>query len=297
VTLLVTRPREQYLPDALAGIGVDARGRLRAAAWLAQLAYEDDVDKIDDIAADWSLHRRLSLPPLVIDVPWRAETRLHILQGHGLTIITFCGTDPLRFANWITDLRIRQSADGSHSGFVAALDAAWPHIAPSLRGLREPLWIVGHSLGAALAVHCALRARQSLNITAHAVIGFGMPRVGGEIFAARYEPLLGAQTVRAVHGEDVVARLPPPDFGYQHVGRRISCAAGGQFDPAQTQSTSDNEPRIAARLADAAAALLAAVAAGPISETLRDDPLGLASTLLPPLIADHLPDRYCTACT
>ncbi|MEG9525439.1 MAG: lipase family protein [Hyphomicrobiales bacterium] len=297
MTILVTRPRSQYPGDALASIGEDPRGRLRAAAWLAQLAYEDDVGKVDDIAASWSLVRRLSLAPLTGGLPWQAETRLHLLEGDHLTIVSFCGTDPLRFANWVTNLRILPAESGIHSGFLAALDAAWSQVVPWLpaAGIGRRLWFVGHSLGAALAALCALWAAERLALKADRVFAFGMPRVGGEDFANRYETLLGDRTLRLVHGHDVVPHVPPSELGFRHVGRRLSCPGGGRFDLARTAAVGDDAPATPDSLVEAAGLLLS-LAAGPLSATLRDDPLGLASTLLPSVIADHLPDRYCTAC-
>jgi Lipase (class 3) len=204
VTFLVTRPREQYPRDALAGLGGDPRGRLRAAAWLAQLAYEDDERKVDSIAADWSLRRLLSRAPRVLDLPWQPETRLHVLAPAGGTpgpsIVTICGTDPLRFANWATDLTFLPGTDDVHSGFRSALDVAWTDLEPVLHGLTGPVWVVGHSLGAAIAALCALQAHETLARTPEAVYAFGMPRVGGDAFVARYEPPLGARTLRLVHG-------------------------------------------------------------------------------------------------
>lgn len=297
MTIIVTRPRSQYPGDALAGIGGDLRGRLRAAAWLAQLAYEDDLEKVDDIAASWSLVRRLSLAPLTDRPPWQAETRLHLLEGDGLTIVSFCGTDPLRFANWMTNLRILPGEGGVHRGFLAALDTVWPQVAPCLPagGGGRRLWVVGHSLGAALAALCALRAAETLALKADRVFAFGMPRVGGEDFANRYEASLGDTTLRLVHGRDFVPHVPPSELGFRHVGRRLSCLGGDRFDPARTATARDDAPATPDSLVEAAGLLLA-LAAGPLSATLRDDPLGLASTLLPSIIADHLPDRYCAAC-
>ncbi|MET7245883.1 lipase family protein [Methylobacterium sp. EM32] len=299
MTFLVTRPREQYPADALAGIAGDARGRLRAAAWLAQLAYEDDAAKVDSIARDWSLRRILSRAPRVLALPWQPETRLHVLEPAGGTagpsVVTVCGTDPLRFANWVTNLNVMPAAGGVHSGFLAALDAAWPDLEPVLRERAGPVWIVGHSLGAAIAALGALRACETLALTPEAVYAFGMPRVGGEAFAARYEALLGARTLRLVHGHDVVPRLPPDGIGFRHVGRRLTCAHGARFDPAATAAARDEEPLPPQTLPGLFMDTLRLVL--PLFETLRDDPVGLATGLLPAMIADHLPDRYCAACS
>ena len=289
MTLLVTRPREQYPPDAFDAIEGVGRGRLRAAAWLAQLAYEDDLRKVDSIAADWSLRRIFSLAPHAIDLPWRAETRLHVLVRSDLTVVTFCGTDPLRFANWVTDLQFLPADGGVHRGFLAALDAVWPRLAPVLDAATGRLWVAGHSLGAALAALCALRCGETSNIAVDAVFAFGMPRVGGEAFATRYEAELGKRTLRLVHGLDVVPLVPPPSVGYRHVGRRLSCERGGAFDPAEIAGQRDDLPSLL-RPRPSFATLTASLAAP------RPDPIGTASALLPPFIADHLPDRYCAAC-
>jgi hypothetical protein len=299
VSFLVTRPRSQYPGDALAGVEPAhlVAGNLLASAWIAQLAYETDVGKVDSIAADWGLTRLATLAPAPGGLPWDPQTRGYILTGGDLTVVTFAGTDPLRFANWVSDLGIQTGSEGVHSGFTAALQSAWAPINGVLRSPdRAPhLWFVGHSLGAALSVIAALRAFDEVGVKAEAVYALGLPRVGGEGFAARYERALGDRTIRLVHGGDVVAAVPPSRLGYRHIGRRLSCPSFGRFDVSALATDTDDEPRFPETLVDAVRSILQALSTGPLSKVVRDDPLGLASALLPSAVADHLPDRYCRA--
>ncbi len=67
----------------------------------------------------------------------------------------FCHTDPAVWETLATDFNIRLAEDtDTHIGFQAALDAARPEIDRAVamgQKTGKPLYIVGHSLGAALA--------------------------------------------------------------------------------------------------------------------------------------------------
>jgi len=100
-----------------------------------------------------------------------------------------------------------------HRGFRNALDAVWKKegLGKHVRHLVEsgrPVWITGHSLGAALAV---LAAHRSKGI--RAVYTFGSPRIGDAVFKKSYQ----VTTCRIVNHRDIVARLPPAG-PYHHVG-------------------------------------------------------------------------------
>jgi len=99
-----------------------------------------------------------------------------------------------------------------HRGFKHALDIVWDKIsaalsAPDLRAV--PLFMTGHSLGAALATLAAARHRP------HAVYTFGSPLVGNRDFIRT----LGDIPIhRVVDDIDGVTFVPPPHFGYDHAG-------------------------------------------------------------------------------
>jgi triacylglycerol lipase len=119
------------------------------------------------------------------------------------------------------DFRLVETEPGRfvHAGFKGALDSIWSDVEPRLLGharARRPIWMTGHSLGAALATLAAdrLRGVQGLYV-------FGSPAVGDRTFADAF-PI---RTFRIVHHRDIVARVPP--FGsrsdkvqadYVHVG-------------------------------------------------------------------------------
>jgi len=99
--------------------------------------------------------------------------------------------------------------DNVHGGFKQALDVVWDEIAAELKSLKDvPLFMTGHSLGAALATLAAARH------TPRAVYTFGSPLVGKRTFV---ETLHGVPIHCVVDDSDGVT-LVPPHVGFEHVG-------------------------------------------------------------------------------
>jgi triacylglycerol lipase len=299
MSFLVRLPAELYSPNAFDGFAATGFciGTARAMAWLSQLAYEDEPDKIDSILRLWGARRILSFHHfLAIPLPL-VSTRGFVAERLGNLFVAFEGTDPFLTANWVTDFNFVLDENGIHQGFGSALEACWPEIADTLSraasGLR--LFVLGHSLGAALAALCAARATKDLGVTVEGVYTFGMPRVGTPEFARAYNQVLGERTYRLVHGDDIVPTVPPSELDFMHVGRLLKCARGAKFDPALlVRDFSDDPPFVDAQLSALKAGLFDLVS-GPLPVGPRPDPLGQVSSLLPPGIADHLPDRYWAA--
>jgi triacylglycerol lipase len=307
LSILVELPERLYQPDAFAAFeaGADfSLGTARAMAWMSQLAYEGDPDKIKRICALWELRgARAIANPASLTLPF-IRTRGIVAEGHGATIFAFAGTDPLVPANWFTDFDFKLTPGAMaapevtpgnvHRGFERGVGAVWEQIVEALAGRREqPVLMTGHSLGAALAVVAADRALtdESVGVRASAVYCFGMPRAGDEDFALRYNDTLGATTYRLVHGDDIVASVPPPRLGFRHVGRLIRCPRAGQFGSDVSADFSDDPPFVGSLVAGLRQGLADLFKLQP-QPTFRDDPLGRLSGLLAPPIADHLPDRY-----
>ena len=309
MSFLVELPERLYQPDAFKRFSAAPEfdlGTARAMAWMAQLAYETgDPDKIGRICALWELR-----DPCVIANPRKLElplvqTRAIVAEGHGATILAFAGTDPLVPANWFTDFDVKLmpgiampgatvSPGSVHRGFENGLNAVWDQVAAALAGRgAQPVVVAGHSLGAALAAVAADRALsdENLNVRASAVYCFGMPRVGDADFALRYNDTLGATTYRLVHGEDIVATVPPSRLGFRHVGRLIRCPRAGQFGSEVPADFSDDPPFVSSLMAGLQQGLRDLLKLQ-LQPTFRDDALGRMSGLLAPPIADHLPDRY-----
>jgi Lipase (class 3) len=299
MSFLVRLPAELYSRKAFDGFAAEgfSLATARAMAWLSQLAYEDDPDKIDSILRLWGARRILSFHHFFANPLPVVSTRGFVAKRLENLFVAFEGTDPFITANWVTNFDFALDENGIHQGFAAALEVCWPEIANTLSraasGLR--LFVLGHSLGAALAALCAARAKRELSLTAEGVYTFGMPRVGTPQFARAYNALLGEQTYRLVHGEDIVPTVPPSELGFMHVGRLLKCARGGKFDLALLGGNFSDNPLFRDSQLGALKARLSDIVSGTLPVGPRPDPLGQVSGLLPPGIADHLPDRYWAA--
>ena len=174
-------------------------------------------------------------------------TQAFLMGRDDSIILSFRGTEPDSLEDIATDLRIRQVGGPLggqvHRGFLMATLAVWDdydlpngrkhkgveHTIKEMRktlsttardeGRPEPspaLWITGHSLGGALAtIAAALLAERGKPV--QGVYTFGSPRVGDSAFASLLESRL-SRIYRIVNNNDIVTRVPPRSFGYDHVG-------------------------------------------------------------------------------
>ena len=117
--------------------------------------------------------------------------------------------------DWLTDFNVIPDdwVEGGlvHRGFAKAFDLVGDKVIASLNKhvpANCPLFIAGHSLGAALATLLASRRRP------HALYTFGSPRVGDDDFG---ETLDGVRIFRVVNNRDVVTTVPPP-LPFHHLG-------------------------------------------------------------------------------
>jgi triacylglycerol lipase len=271
----------------------------RALIWFSQLAYETHRrDTIDAVFGNWGFSSVDSFSIPKTSPKGSFETCGLIGQRADAVILAFAGTDPGVWQNLATDFSPlpREGLD-MHRGFVVAAQAAQDQIkkavALSLQPER-PLFIAGHSLGAALA---ALAAQKALSLAPplrpRAVYGFGMPRVGGLRFQTSYDADLGGVTYRLVHGIDLVARVAPSSTGFRHVGRMIACAAGAKFDGNQPPSqTGLDQPLFADEFKNVFARGIGNVLSGHILAPEGPGTFGPMFKFLPPEIRDHLQDSY-----
>lgn len=134
-------------------------------------------------------------------------------------VIAFRGTTDLD--DWINNFAFVDLGDKSiHFGFYDS----WRKIQPLLKkelvnfSFEKPIYITGHSRGAALSLLCA----EWLKLTKTHVFAFcfGCPRVGNHLFANRYNAL-NIDTLRVTYGYDMVTNLPTESMGYVHVGREV----------------------------------------------------------------------------
>ena len=158
----------------------------------------------------------------------RSGTQGYVARHEHFALIAFRGSeiwkrnesfDPTQvFADLKTNIDIRLTdwdrGGKVHKGFKTALDAVWADLLPETRRLQErdvPIWITGHSLGAALATLAADRLRD-----VQGLYTFGSPRVGNQQFRDRFS----VRAFRVVNGRDIVADVPPKG-PYRHVGEHV----------------------------------------------------------------------------
>jgi Lipase (class 3) len=306
MSILVELPEDQYDPKAFAnfaaGAGFDL-GTALAMAWMSQLAYETRLpDKIKRVATTkWDFDN-----VQILEQP--AKSTLPLSSTHGVLatrkgkmIVAFAGTDPLNLLNWISDFYLGRSGADVHQGFEDAAAAVWKDVGTAIKRCMndgQALFIAGHSLGAAIALVTADRARRELGLQHGEVYVFGSPRVGRGDFVSRYNSSFGRTTYRLVHGRDIVPTVPPSELGFHHVGRLLQCESGQKFDEMRLGEDADSDdPQLGNDLFSDVAERLRGLLPAPVSSTSRLDALGRLSQLLAPSIGDHLPDRYYTALT
>ena len=82
--------------------------------------------------------------------------------------------------------------------------------------------VIGHSLGAALALLDGVRLRLLLAATTDVkVIGYGMPRVGNQDFASFVDTVLSGRVERITNKHDPIPILPAKSSAYHHVAGEI----------------------------------------------------------------------------
>jgi triacylglycerol lipase len=272
----------------------------RASGWFSQLAYESDAAKINRILSSYNLDlvQRISRSsPTILPL---TDTKCLIASGRGVTMIGFGGTDPVNFANWITDFSFRPTQD-VHGGFRAAVDVVANDIldvASAARKDGNAVIITGHSLGGALAVLAASRLHDN-GLPPQMVYTFGMPRVGQPIFADGYNTALGERTFRLRHGNDVVPLVPLPTMGpyaFRHVGRFLQIDRFTRFDGhVPTPNSATNDPAPGSALLENFQTSFSNFLSGGLANDIEAANNGLRYTTLPIGIGDHLPDRYLLA--
>ncbi|MGS1019760.1 lipase family protein [Burkholderia glumae] len=140
-----------------------------------------------------------------------SASRAIVRHTAGGLVVAFPGTD--NAASWLADIDVLP-IDVAGVGLVhRGFWDAWSAIAPAVSAAigAQPVTLVGHSLGAALAI-CAAAALTSAGRAPAAVYGFEPPRVAA---GPRLELLLAGVPVHLFkNGNDVVPDVPP---GWHHV--------------------------------------------------------------------------------
>jgi len=167
--------------------------------------------------------------------PSPAATQMVIVSSDEFIIVGFRGTTG-EVAQWMSDLDTLKTSFpcagcAVHAGFHARFEEIVSQGVTSVQSAMDdqvrPLYITGHSAGAAVAtlfaVHLALM-EPSMKVSG--VYTFGSPRVGNAAFVKRADELLGLNWFRIVNQYDAVQIVPPELLGFRHVGILINCNTG-----------------------------------------------------------------------
>lgn len=209
------------------------------------------------LSSDWSLANARACAEaiqFVYDNPCSIESGLahgRVLDGKWQGPDGKLGSTPARvlawkgsasLADWRSNFLCRRTVIGSgeevHEGFLDAMISVWGRLTSALGSWHGPLFVTGHSRGAALALLSAqILDRVGYSVTA--VYTFGGPRVFNRTAARNYDAVLGSRTFRIVNQEDGVPRVPPAlpplcalarwsrIWGYWHVGQEAFIPALG----------------------------------------------------------------------
>ena len=137
-------------------------------------------------------------------------TQAFIAKNDEFAVLAFRGTQPSKWEDVRTDLRVlkQNTIEGKvHRGFKNAFDDIKDEIVDILRnsiGKDLPLYITGHSLGAALATVATQELEEEFDDLIAACYTFGSPRVGD----GKYEKSIKAPFYRIVNTTDIVTLVP-----------------------------------------------------------------------------------------
>jgi len=183
----------------------------------AELVYQPALEVKRHVTGIWGM-QRVSF----FDV---SGTQLLVAANDELILVCFRGTEPDQLDDWITDSRVEMvpgpMGGRVHAGFYNALSHVWQQVTNQVAELTaartRPLWVTGHSLGAALATLATARWLDA-GRKVQGLYTFGQPRTGDEQFARHFNFAFKPYAYRLVNHNDLVTRVPPRALGYSHTG-------------------------------------------------------------------------------
>jgi triacylglycerol lipase len=190
------------------------------SAQAAQLAYSQPSAIEAKAKGEWGFLevKNYTTPPGVLE-----DTNAFVAIRNDMVLVAFRGTEPDNIKDWLTDgnvILVPSPMGHLHKGFLRAFNTVAARILDDLRSSPEttgkPLWLTGHSLGAALStIMAASCVSAGLSIAGH--YNFGSPRVGDSSFTSFYNERCASVTFRFVNNNDIVPRIPPRGLTYDHV--------------------------------------------------------------------------------
>lgn len=221
--------------------GVAAFDPERAAqlAQLQSIAYCANLDAV----ADWSCTRCAVVPGFQthivhFDEAWDLLAYVGYWPATNAKVVVFRGTDSSSWYNWAENMRAWRTdttypvpgapkALRIHSGFLVLYNSSSmaSTIKTALGELMQthpegPLFVLGHSMGGALAQLAALDLKIAHGLKDVKVYTFGAPRLGNSVFSDFFNEHV-TEAWRFTHGRDIVPSVPPQLLGFHHVSREV----------------------------------------------------------------------------
>ena len=148
------------------------------------------------------------------------DTQAFLVKTREFAVLAFRGTEVRKRQDVRTDIAATTVSiiEGRvHTGFIRAYKSVEPQIEASLEKVKDlPLYITGHSLGAALATLATqyLERNHIIRDRIAACYTFGSPRVGNNEFDREFKSAI----YRVVNTTDIVTIIPLLVMGYIHIG-------------------------------------------------------------------------------
>ncbi len=187
----------------------------RSCAEASQLAYKSEEDILKRLKS-WGFPNARFFS--------RKGTQGYVAGNDEMILVAFRGTEPKEMQDLMADAKMKKipgkGGGHVHRGFKAALEAVSDDMAKAVRKFLDrgqPVFVTGHSLGAALA-GLAVGASKTEGVPIAGLYTYGMPRVGNKYYREKFEQNFGKRAFRVVNNNDAVTRVPPRTIGYQHVG-------------------------------------------------------------------------------
>lgn len=198
------------------------------AAWASKAAYCGNAD------AEARLRYADLTRRTFFSTDW--DTQAVLADNQDLIVLSVRGSQEP--ADWFVDVGTRQIRPpwdgdddyGVHHGFAEAAYGLYEDVLRELRrSLAEsqrPIWVVGHSLGGAIAQLVATQLVRD-GLVPEQIITFGAPQVGDDDWVDHYADVgLTQRTSLWVNDRDVIARYPTVASPLGYAVRHINLFAG-----------------------------------------------------------------------
>ncbi|HJR78526.1 MAG TPA: lipase family protein [Anaerolineales bacterium] len=148
------------------------------------------------------------------------DTQAFLVSNGEYAVLAFRGTEVTKREDVKTDIQasLYSIIEGRvHTGFIRAYKSLEKEIEASLEKVKDlPLYITGHSLGAAIATIATqyLERNHLIRDRIAACYTYGSPRVGNHEFDREFRSAI----YRIVNTTDIVTIIPLLAMGYIHIG-------------------------------------------------------------------------------